>query len=79
MSMPKREFVSPAQAVIEAFGTNAEVARIISVSKSTITRWGYDKANKGTDGRVPQKYWPTLLDAARKRKIKLNVRDLAGL
>lgn len=77
--MSKREFKSPAQAVIEAFGSNAEVSRVLSVSKSTITRWGYDKQNKGTNGLVPQKYWPTLLAIARKRKIKLSLRDLAGL
>lgn len=77
--MSKREFKSPAQAVIEAFGSNAEVSRVLSVSKSTITRWGYDKQNRGTNGRVPQKYWPTLLAIARKRKIKLSLRDLAGL
>jgi transposase len=77
--MSKREAKSPAQAVIDAFGSNAEVSRILDVSKSTITRWGYDKANKGTNGRVPQKYWPLLLATAKKRKIKLNVRDLAGI
>jgi transposase len=77
--MPKRETRSPAQVIIAAFGSNSEVSRILSVSKSTITRWGYDKENKGTNGRVPQKYWPTLIATARKRKIKLSVRDLAGL
>lgn len=77
--MSKRELKSPAQSVIDAFGSNAEVSRVLSVSKSTITRWGYDKENKGTNGRIPQKYWPTLLAIARKRKIKLSLRDLAGL
>jgi hypothetical protein len=77
--MSKREEKSPAQAVIDAFGSNAEVSRILDVSKSTITRWGYDKANKGTNGLVPQKYWPLLLATAKKRKIKLSVRDLAGI
>lgn len=77
--MSKREEKSPAQAVIQAFGSNAEVARILGVSKSTITRWGYDKENKGTNGFVPQKYWPLLLTMARKRKTKLSLRDLAGI
>jgi transposase len=77
--MQNREIKSPAQAVIEAFGSNAEVSRILDVSKSTITRWGYNKEHRGTNGFVPQKYWPTLLAVARKRKIKLRLRDLAGL
>ncbi len=77
--MQNRETKSPAQAVIEAFGSNAEVSRILNVSKSTITRWGYAKEHKGTNGFVPRKYWPTLLAVARKRKVKLNLRDLAGL
>jgi hypothetical protein len=76
--MSKKEFKTPAQAVIDAFGSNAEVSRVLLISKSTITRWGYDKHNKGTNGLVPQKYWPTLLATARKRKIKLTLRDLAG-
>lgn len=76
--MSKRQSKSPAQSVIDAFGSNAEVSRVLSISKSTITRWGYEKQNKGTDGRIPQKYWPTLLATARKRKIKLSLRDLAG-
>jgi len=76
--MSKRELKSPAQAVIEAFGSNSEVSRILSISKSTITRWNYDKAYKGTNGLVPQKYWPLLLATAKKRKVKLTVRDLAG-
>ena len=77
--MQNKQTKSPAQSVIEAFGSNAEVSRILDVSKSTITRWGYAKEQKGTNGLVPQKYWPTLLAVARKRKVKLSLRDLAGL
>lgn len=76
MSKPLEK--TPAQAVIDAFGSNAEVSRVLSLSKSTITRWGYTKENKGTNGFVPQKYWPLLLATAKKRKVKLTLRDLVG-
>lgn len=77
--MLTKEKQIPALKVIEVFGTNAEVSRILSISRSTVTRWSYPKNLKGTGGLVPQKYWVPLLQAARKRKIKLSLRDLSGL
>jgi transposase len=77
--MEKIEPKTPAQIVIAAFGTNAEVSRILDVSKSTITRWGYTKEEGGTNGLVPQKHWPALLSAAKRRRVKLSLRQLAGL
>jgi hypothetical protein len=77
--MLTKEKQIPALKVIQVFGTNAEVSRILSISRSTVTRWSYPKNLKGTGGLVPQKYWAPLLQAARKRKIKLSLRDLSGL
>jgi hypothetical protein len=69
----------PAMTLIEVFGTVSEVARVLGVDKSTVSRWQVGPDMGGTSGRIPQKYWPTLLAVARKRKLKLSLRDLAGI
>lgn len=70
---------NPVETLIKAFGSNAEISRILDVNKSTITRWGYSKERNGTGGKIPQKHWQTLLKEAKKRKVKLSLRDLAGI
>ena len=70
---------NPVETLIKAFGSNAEISRILDVNKSTITRWGYSKERNGTGGRIPQKHWEVLLREAKKRKVKLSIRDLAGI
>lgn len=70
---------NPAQIVIERFGGVCELARVLDVDKSTVSRWQVAADKKGTAGRVPQWHWDKLLAAAKKRKIKLSIRELAGL
>jgi transposase len=77
--MINNEKPTPAELILQKFGTNAELSRILDVSRSTITRWSYSKDNKGTGGVVPQRHWPALIKAARKRKIRLSLKDLSGL
>lgn len=52
----------------QVFGSQAEVARILDVDKSTVNRWV----------RVPAKYHVTLLDEAKRRKVRLNQLDLVA-
>lgn len=69
----------PAEVVISRFGGVCELGRVLSIDKSTVSRWQVSPEQKGTGGRVPQKYWPLLIKEAKKRKIKLSLRDLAGI
>ena len=69
----------PAKTLIERFGSVSELGRVLGIDKSTVSRWQVGAEHGGTGGRIPQKYWPVLLSTARKRKIKLSLRDLAGL
>ena len=69
----------PAQIVVDRFGTSAEVARILDLDKSTISRWTNPADPKGTRGHVPRKYWGELLRVAKQRKLSLTINDLAGL
>jgi transposase len=69
----------PANILIARFGTASEIARILDLDKSTISRWANPLDPKGTKGYVPRKYWPDLLRVAKQRRIKLTIHDLAGL
>lgn len=77
--MPNKDPFDPAASIIARFGSAAEVGRILDLDKSTISRWTMPKDKRGTDGRIPHKYWGDLIAAARKRKIKLTLRELASL
>ena len=77
--MEDRISTYPASTLIARFGSVSEIARMLQIDKSTVSRWQVDAQAGGTGGRIPQKYWPTLLKQARKRKVKLSLRDLAGL
>lgn len=70
---------TPAQVLIERFGGVCELGRVLNIDKSTVSRWQVGAEKKGTSGRVPQKYWKVLIVEARKRKLKLSLKDLAGI
>lgn len=77
--MRENNSIKPAEYVIQSFGSGSEVARVLGVDKSTVSRWKLSKEKKGTNGNIPQKYWSTLLTEARSRSIPLSVVDLSGL
>jgi DNA invertase Pin-like site-specific DNA recombinase len=52
----------------KAFGSQAEVARLLGIDKSTVTRWA----------NVPAKYHRRLLDEAKRRKVALSHGDLVA-
>lgn len=37
------------------------------------------RPQKGTEGKVPRKYWEPLMTAAKQRKVKLTLNELAAL
>jgi hypothetical protein len=77
--MSEKAPFEPATSIIARFGSAAEVGRILDLDKSTISRWTMPKEKRGTDGRIPHKYWEDLMTAAKQRKIKLTLRELASL
>lgn len=77
--MSEKACFEPAHSIIARFGSAAEVGRILDLDKSTVTRWTMAKPQKGTEGKIPRKYWEPLMTAARKRKVKLTLNELAAL
>ena len=77
--MREKNSVRPAEYVIQSFGSGSEVARVLGVDKSTVSRWNMPREKKGTNGIIPQKYWGALINEAASRSIPLTVVDLSGL
>lgn len=77
--MRKKIDTRPAEYVIQSFGSGSEVARVLGIDKSTVSRWNMPREKKGTNGTIPQKYWSALITEAAIRSIPLTVVDLSGL
>tara|TARA_R110000868_G_scaffold2810_4_gene19444 strand:+ start:725 stop:943 length:219 start_codon:yes stop_codon:yes gene_type:complete len=70
--------MSPAHTILERLGGRQAVAQHLNLDKSTLCRWCGPKPG-GTDGLIPQRYWPGLVVLARKQGIDITVAELAGL
>lgn len=77
--MKMKHAMQPARAVVEKLGGCRSVARTLKLSPSTISRWMTASEAKGTGGRIPQKYWAQILDAAASAGKPMDVKDLAGM
>jgi hypothetical protein len=78
MANPKH-LMQPARDVVDKFGGCRQLARVLRIHPSTISRWTASAAVKGTNGRIPQKYWGPIIMAAQDRGFSLSVNDLAGM
>lgn len=58
--------LSPAEAVIRAWGGTRATARRFGVDPSTVHYWSLPKAKKGTGGLIPSNRHLTILAAAKK-------------
>lgn len=78
MAKPKHA-MQPARSVVDKFGGCRQLARILTIHPSTISRWTSSAAVKGTDGRIPQKYWGRIIVAAQDQGFTVTANDLAGM
>lgn len=64
----------------ENFKSLAELARVCCVDVATPSHWNQPKTMKnGRGGAVPDKYFPKILEAARKRRLPLKPEDLINV
>jgi hypothetical protein len=69
--------MSPAEYIIDLFGSRAEVGRICGVSPSAVTLWTRPRKRGGCGGDIPSmRHVRKLLAAAEKRGLDLTERDL---
>jgi hypothetical protein len=69
----------PAFRVVTQLGGVCATARIVGCTPGAVSRWTIAKVNCGTGGRIPQRHWPLILRHARAQRIKIGVKELAGL
>ena len=67
--------MEPARTIIKRLGGEAVVARITNMAFTAPYRWQHSRAKGGTDGLIPQKHIPTLLEYARQNGIELSAND----
>jgi hypothetical protein len=68
----------PARNIIDRLGGVTATAKIINKTPSAVSRWLVPRSEGGTNGRVPQNHWETILDFAVAHKIALTLNDLLG-
>lgn len=78
MTIPVIHTLCPAYQIIESLGGKSAVAAELGLDKSTLSRW-CKEAPGGTGGVIPQRYWPQLLQMARRQGRDISVKELAGI
>lgn len=68
----------PAFSVIERLGGKAAVAEALELDKSTLSRWCQPRPG-GTGGTIPQRHWPQLVKMARKKGVRITLRELVAV
>ena len=78
MTIPVIHKLEPAYTVVEKLGGKSAVAAQLNLDKSTLSRW-CKPAPGGTGGIIPQRYWPALIEMARKQGVTINVMELVAV
>jgi hypothetical protein len=71
--------LEPASSIITIMGGCRAVAGELKLCPSTVSRWSTSSNKKGTDGRIPQKYWLKIIEKAQQNGIPITLTDLAGI
>jgi len=79
MVAPIRNRCQPAFDVIRRLGGAGATARLCGVNQSTVSRWVMIKEMRGTGGRIPQKYWPVILNHAKRTGMLIDIYTLSGV
>lgn len=67
--------LEPAAYIIDRFGGAEVVQEITGASRTRVYRWTMPKAAGGTDGMIPFKHVPALLEAAKAKGVDLSADD----
>jgi len=70
--------LGPAYEIVSRLGGKTTVAEELKLDKSTLSRWCQPRP-LGTGGVIPQRYWPALIEMARRQGVDINVKELAGI
>ena len=70
--------LEPASKIVSIFGGCRALALTLKVCPSTISRWSTSNEQRGTDGKIPQKYWGQIMVAAQDIGKTVTLSDLSG-
>lgn len=71
----QQQRLEPACGIIKKLGGEAKVAEIVGTGLTTPYSWQYPRENGGTDGLIPQRHHPKLLNFARENGLDLKAED----
>jgi len=67
--------MEPAHTIIKKLGGEAAVAQITGTAYTAPYRWQHPKDKGGTDGTIPSKHIPTLLEYAKSHGVDLSASE----
>ena len=65
-----------AESIIAKFGNARRLAKLLGVHPSTVNRWNYARADRGTGGLIPSSALKRVLALAAARGIVITATDL---
>jgi len=73
--MDQQHRLEPAKSIVAKLGGEAKVSQIAGTGLTAPYSWQYPRTVGGTDGLIPQRHHPKLLDYARDNDINLKAED----
>ncbi|ANB33246.1 hypothetical protein A6024_03600 [Rhodovulum sulfidophilum] len=67
--------MEPASTIISALGGPSAVAKVIGIHRTRVSMWQASRERGGTDGLVPYRHIPKLLELAAERGVPLSPAD----
>lgn len=67
--------LNPAHKIICKLGGQKAVAQLLGLHESGVYRWTYPRDRKGGGGRIPARHIPKMIEAAKKRGVRLSHQD----
>lgn len=67
--------MEPASTIIQSFGGEAEIAKLLGIALPTPYNWTKPKTSGGTAGVIPQRHHRLLLGAAKERGLAISLED----
>ncbi|WP_416551684.1 carph-isopro domain-containing protein [Phaeobacter sp. JH203A] len=68
-------FMEPAETIITALGGPSAVARAAGVHRTRVSMWKAPRERGGTNGLIPYRHVPRLLEFAKERGVELEPGD----
>ena len=69
--------MEPAKSIIDAFGGPTELAKVVGIHRTRVSKWKSPRDKGGTGGVIPHWHVETILSSARDRGLNVSLGDFA--